>query len=198
VNAGPGAYGAITSINTHYPQRQNQAALRLTFQREIPWAPKETADLSTTLRFGRDDKSVCTAQRSSHGENCRSLGFAPQDFLWNLVVLTDFMRLSLRERRTRDLLQCSMAGNPGRDDKGKGNGSIESGCWTEAFFITLDGPPAHDNSGRDDKFVAMQNALFPRQIISNFVPLSMEVSPFPLSSRLPRRAVGAADLPAAS
>jgi hypothetical protein len=31
VNAGPGAYGAITSINTHYPQRQNQAALRLTF-----------------------------------------------------------------------------------------------------------------------------------------------------------------------
>jgi len=31
VNVGPGAYGAITSINTHYPQRQNQAALRLTF-----------------------------------------------------------------------------------------------------------------------------------------------------------------------
>jgi hypothetical protein len=31
VNAGSGAYGAITSINTHYPQRQNQAALRLTF-----------------------------------------------------------------------------------------------------------------------------------------------------------------------
>jgi hypothetical protein len=31
VNAGPGAYGAITSINTHYPQRQNQAALRITF-----------------------------------------------------------------------------------------------------------------------------------------------------------------------
>ncbi|MDT7816018.1 MAG: hypothetical protein QOJ42_5934 [Acidobacteriaceae bacterium] len=27
-----------------------------------------------------------------------------------------------------------------RDDKGKGNGSIESGCWTEAFFITLGGP----------------------------------------------------------
>jgi Carboxypeptidase regulatory-like domain len=31
VNAGAGVYGAITSINTHYPQRQNQAALRLTF-----------------------------------------------------------------------------------------------------------------------------------------------------------------------
>jgi hypothetical protein len=24
-----------------------------------------------------------------------------------------------------------------RDDKGKGNGSIESGSWTEAFFVTL-------------------------------------------------------------
>jgi hypothetical protein len=71
--------------------------------------------------------------------NCRSLGFAPPDFLWNLVVLTDFMRLSLRERRTRDLVQCSVAGNPGRDDKGEGNGSIENGCQTEAFFITLDG-----------------------------------------------------------
>jgi len=31
VNAGPGVYGAITTINTHYPLRQNQAALRLTF-----------------------------------------------------------------------------------------------------------------------------------------------------------------------
>jgi hypothetical protein len=27
------------------------------------------------------------------------------------------MRLSLRERRTRDLVQCRVAGNPGRDDK---------------------------------------------------------------------------------
>jgi hypothetical protein len=71
--------------------------------------------------------------------NCRSLhgapgqvGFAPPDFLWNLVALTDLMRLSLRERRTRDLVQCSVAGNPGRDDKGKGNGSIESACSTGA------------------------------------------------------------------
>jgi Carboxypeptidase regulatory-like domain len=31
VNAGAGVYGSITSINTHYPQRQNQAALRITF-----------------------------------------------------------------------------------------------------------------------------------------------------------------------
>jgi hypothetical protein len=40
-----------------------------------------------------------------------------------------------------------------RDDKGEGDGSIQSGCWTEAFFITFGGPQAHDSSGRDDKFV---------------------------------------------
>ena len=33
-----------------------------------------------------------------------------------------------------------------RDDKGKGNGSIESSCWTEAFLIVLGGPQAHSNS----------------------------------------------------
>ena len=49
------------------------------------------------------------------------LRYAPPDFLYNFVALTDLMRLSLRERRTRDLVQCSVAGNPGRDDKGKGN-----------------------------------------------------------------------------
>jgi hypothetical protein len=42
--------------------------------------------------------------------NCRSLGFAPPDFLWNLVALKGLMRLSLIERRTRDLVQCSVAG----------------------------------------------------------------------------------------
>ena len=29
-----------------------------------------------------------------------------------------------------------------RDDKGEGHGSMESGCWTEAFFITFGGPQA--------------------------------------------------------
>jgi hypothetical protein len=29
--------------------------------------------------------------------------------------------------------------------KEKSNRSIESGCWTEAFFATLDGPKANDN-----------------------------------------------------
>jgi len=47
----------------------------------------------------------------------RSLGFAPPDFLLSLVVLATFMRLSLRERRTRNRVRRSLAGNPGRDDK---------------------------------------------------------------------------------
>jgi hypothetical protein len=46
----------------------------------------------------------------------RSARFAPPDFLWNLVALMDLMRLSLRERRTRDLVRCCVTGNPGRDD----------------------------------------------------------------------------------
>jgi hypothetical protein len=45
--------------------------------------------------------------------NCRSLHFAPPDFLWNLVALMHFMRLSLTERRTRGPVQCSVAGNLG-------------------------------------------------------------------------------------
>jgi hypothetical protein len=67
--------------------------------------------------------------------NCRSLhgtpgqvGFAPPDFLWKLVALTDLMRLSLRERRTRNLVQCRAAGNPGRDDKGKVGFPVGIGC----------------------------------------------------------------------
>ena len=43
--------------------------------------------------------------------------FAPPDFLLRLVALANFMRLSLRERRTRNRVQRSVAGNPGRDDK---------------------------------------------------------------------------------
>src|ERR1700691_1244527 len=37
----------------------------------------------------------------------------------------DLMRLSLRERRTRGFVQCCVAGNPGRDDKGEGDASME-------------------------------------------------------------------------
>jgi hypothetical protein len=43
-----------------------------------------------------------------------------------LVALANLMRLSLTERRTRNRVQCSVAGNPGRDDKGE---SRQRGEW---------------------------------------------------------------------
>ena len=46
-----------------------------------------------------------------------SFGFAPPDFLLKFVALANLMRLSLRERRTRNRVQRSVAGNPGRNDK---------------------------------------------------------------------------------
>src|SRR6202011_2842525 len=41
-------------------------------------------------------------------------------FLLRWVALANFMRLPLRERRTRNRVQRSVAGNPGRDDKKEG------------------------------------------------------------------------------
>jgi hypothetical protein len=70
------------------------------------------------LRFASVGKTKGTLVFSVEVDR-RSLGFAPPDFLWNLVALVDFMRLSLTERRTRGLVQCCVAGNPGRDDKGE-------------------------------------------------------------------------------
>jgi hypothetical protein len=51
--------------------------------------------------------------------NRRSLRSATPDFLWSLMALADLMRLSLRERRTCEFVWCRVAGNPGRDDKGR-------------------------------------------------------------------------------
>jgi hypothetical protein len=45
-----------------------------------------------------------------------------------------------------------------RDDKGKGNGFVESGCRTEGFLITLDKPETQNNSGRDDKSTLREHA----------------------------------------
>jgi hypothetical protein len=61
--------------------------------------------------------------------------------------LADLMRLSLRERRTRGFVQCSVAGNPGRDDKGEGDDSIGHGMAGERTA----GPSTPLRSGRDDK-----------------------------------------------
>ena len=73
-----------------------------------------------------DDK--CHGVRVERKGNRRSLHCATPDFLSNLVALTELMRLSLGERRTRDLIQCSVAGNPGRDDKKERDVVRRGGC----------------------------------------------------------------------
>jgi hypothetical protein len=87
-----------------------------------------TPDLSPREVRGTADPSTARRDRSAS---------LPRNFLRNLLALTDLMRLSLREKRTRDLVQCGVAGNPGRDDKGKGDDSMESGCWTDGAFHDL-------------------------------------------------------------
>jgi hypothetical protein len=84
-----------------------------------------TAGPSTSLRSGRDDTSVWVLRVCSgeFGGPMRALQIPRlrfPGFLWKLVALSHFMRLSLTERRTRGLVQRSVAGNPGRDDKGEG------------------------------------------------------------------------------
>ncbi len=73
------------------------------------------------------------------------------DFLWELVALSHFMRLSLTERRTRGLLQRSVAGNPGRDDKGEG-GALREG-WLVAGRDRQ--PSTSLRFGRDDTSVVL-------------------------------------------
>jgi hypothetical protein len=58
----------------------------------------------------------------------RILAFAPPDFLWNLMALTNLMRLAFTERRTRDCVQSNVAGNPRRDDKKGGELQGKGGC----------------------------------------------------------------------
>jgi hypothetical protein len=77
------------------------------------------------------------------------------------VALTDLMRLSFRERRTRHLVQCCVAGNPGRDDKEKGDASMESSYWREGVFITLGGPQALRENRRDQ----LTRVVKPRDLI---------------------------------
>ncbi|MDX6462883.1 MAG: hypothetical protein QOH35_107 [Acidobacteriaceae bacterium] len=48
----------------------------------------------------------------------------------------NFENISMKGPQNRRSLGCA------RDDKGKGSVSIESGCRTEAFSITLDGSAA--------------------------------------------------------
>jgi hypothetical protein len=66
--------------------------------------------------------------------HCRSLGFAPPDFLLNLVAPAHIMRLSLKERRTREFVRCRVAGNPGRDDKRGERFSVNICYWVPRGF----------------------------------------------------------------
>jgi hypothetical protein len=85
-----------------------------------------TKNILNELALGRRAMGTLSKDISKRGRrNCRSLHFAPPDFLWELVALSHFMRLSLTERRIRGLVQRSVAGNPGRDDKGEGGASIQ-------------------------------------------------------------------------
>jgi hypothetical protein len=53
-------------------------------------------------------ESDCTAK-----ENSRSLHYAPPDFLWNLVALASFIRLSLRKAAYVVVCECREVGNLG-------------------------------------------------------------------------------------
>src|ERR1700723_408797 len=90
-------------------------------EQQVP--PLRYAPVGMTLLFGGWD--LIRRIREGRWAHCRSLGFAPPDFLWELWALSHFMRLSLTERRTRGVVQRSVAGNPGRDDKGEGGAPSE-------------------------------------------------------------------------
>jgi hypothetical protein len=73
-----------------------------------------------------------------------------------------------------------------RDDKGKGCGAMESGGWSQALFITLGGPQAHDHSGQDDKFVERLAAV-PRTTERSVVEGSAVSLPTPTNTQEKRR-----------
>jgi hypothetical protein len=65
------------------------------------------------------------------------------DFLWNFVALANFVRLSLREGACVAVVSAARQEiwvRFGRDDKREGEASMESGCRTGGFFITLGEP----------------------------------------------------------
>ena len=50
----------------------------------------------------------------------------------------------LTERRTRCRVRCCVTGNPGRDDKGEGDASMENGAGQKPFSSPLGGPQANN------------------------------------------------------
>jgi hypothetical protein len=137
-------FGSLRSLSPSAGQAREDAesvALQFLFIRlALSWTSEKTLSLHGSFAFyaklfvdasvpgvggnpGRDDKregGAPSEEGLGGNENRRSLGFAPPDFLWELMALSHFMRLSLTERRTRGVVQRSVAGNPGRDDKIQG------------------------------------------------------------------------------
>jgi hypothetical protein len=83
--------------------------------------------------------------------HCRSLRFAPPDFLLRLVALANFMRLSLRERRTSNRVQRSV--QEIRVGMTKERATVRYKVVSEPRRSSLPWVDhrAHDSSSRDDK-----------------------------------------------
>src|ERR1700691_3374687 len=77
--------------------------MRLSLRKGAHAAMSSAAWQEIRVRSGRDDKGGVAPRYSfvADRKNCRSLGYAPPDFLWSLAALADLMRLSLRERRMK-------------------------------------------------------------------------------------------------
>jgi len=61
----------------------------------------------------RDLQFSSSASAVNESETADPSASLPPDFLWNLMALTNLMRLSFRERRTRDRVQSNAAGKSG-------------------------------------------------------------------------------------
>jgi hypothetical protein len=83
----------------------------------VPTLPAHNLRQSSSNPHGNTNAPLSFRVCRRGPRNPGSLGFAPPDFLLRLVALANFMRLSSREKRTRNRVQRSVAGNPGRDDK---------------------------------------------------------------------------------
>jgi hypothetical protein len=62
-------------------------------EQQVP--PLRYAPVGMTLLFGGWD--LIRRIREGRWAHCRSFGFAPPDFLWELMALSHFMRLSLQK-----------------------------------------------------------------------------------------------------
>jgi hypothetical protein len=122
----------------------------------MPMRQRNGWDRRSFLSGAPDEQAGLPGALDARRANRRSLHFATPDFLSNLVASAIFMRLSLRrgtfavlfseawqEIRVRsgrddkfispERLNCRSLGYA-RDDKGEGDASMKSGCWTEGAF----------------------------------------------------------------